>query len=40
MSAAVMAPSAAMIDRIAGALWGAFIADAMAMPTHWYYSLQ
>lgn len=24
-------------DRIAGALWGAFIADAMAMPTHWYY---
>merc|ERR1712054_82334 len=24
-------------DRIAGALWGAFIADAMAMPTHWFY---
>merc|ERR1712046_112332 len=24
-------------DRIAGALWGALIADAMAMPTHWYY---
>jgi len=24
-------------DRIAGALWGALIADAMAMPTHWFY---
>jgi len=24
-------------DRIAGAVWGALIADAMAMPTHWYY---
>jgi len=32
------APAAAVsADRIAGALWGAFIADAMAMPTHWYY---
>lgn len=29
--------TAAVGDRIAGALWGAFIADAMAMPTHWYY---
>lgn len=24
-------------DRIKGALYGLFIADAMAMPTHWYY---
>eukprot|EP00927_Polykrikos_kofoidii_P065599 TRINITY_DN61338_c0_g1_i1.p1 TRINITY_DN61338_c0_g1~~TRINITY_DN61338_c0_g1_i1.p1 ORF type:complete len:324 (-),score=46.18 TRINITY_DN61338_c0_g1_i1:407-1279(-) len=28
---------AAALDRIGGALWGLFIADAMAMPTHWYY---
>lgn len=24
-------------DRIGGALWGLFIADALAMPSHWYY---
>ena len=24
-------------ERIKNALWGAFIADAMAMPAHWYY---
>lgn len=24
-------------DRVAGALWGLHIADAMSMPTHWYY---
>lgn len=24
-------------DRVAGALWGIFIADAIAMPAHWYY---
>jgi len=24
-------------DRMRGALWGAFIGDALAMPTHWYY---
>jgi ADP-ribosylglycohydrolase len=29
-----VAPAA---DRIGGALWGLFIADAMAMPAHWYY---
>merc|ERR1712054_398278 len=34
-SGSVMA--AVVSDRIAGALWGAFIADAMAMPTHWFY---
>lgn len=31
------APAPAMRDKVAGALWGAFIADAMAMPTHWFY---
>jgi ADP-ribosylglycohydrolase len=25
-------------DRLRGALWGAFIGDALAMPVHWYYS--
>mmetsp|Transcript_18933 Transcript_18933/g.44045 ORF Transcript_18933/g.44045 Transcript_18933/m.44045 type:complete len:355 (-) Transcript_18933:107-1171(-) len=24
-------------DRVAGALWGMFIADALAMPSHWFY---
>ncbi len=24
-------------DRIEGALWGLFVADALAMPIHWYY---
>lgn len=27
----------AALDRIGGALWGLFIGDALAMPTHWYY---
>jgi len=31
------APSDAHLDRIAGALWGLYIGDALAMPTHWYY---
>ncbi|KAK3254376.1 hypothetical protein CYMTET_36408 [Cymbomonas tetramitiformis] len=26
-----------MEDRIRGALWGAFMGDALAMPSHWYY---
>lgn len=25
------------LDRLRGALWGALIADAVAMPAHWYY---
>jgi ADP-ribosylglycohydrolase len=25
-------------DRIEGALWGLFVADALAMPIHWYYN--
>jgi len=29
--------TAAVLDRIGGALWGLFIGDALAMPTHWYY---
>jgi ADP-ribosyl-[dinitrogen reductase] hydrolase len=33
-----MAPeSAALADRVAGALWGMFIADALASPAHWFY---
>ena len=26
-----------LADRVAGALWGMFIADAIAMPVHWFY---
>lgn len=26
-----------MEDRVRGALWGAFMGDALAMPSHWYY---
>ena len=26
-----------LADRVAGALWGMLIADALAMPTHWFY---
>jgi hypothetical protein len=28
---------AAVIDRMRAALWGVYIGDALAMPTHWYY---
>ncbi len=31
------ASSPSVRSRVAGALWGLFIADAMGMPTHWYY---
>jgi len=41
MAAKVKAPkealSASFADRVAGALWGIHIADAIAMPAHWYY---
>lgn len=41
MSAAATSPasssSLSLADRCAGALWGAFIGDALAMPVHWYY---
>lgn len=38
MAAAVAAPSReAVLDRIGGALWGLYIGDALAMPTHWFY---
>jgi ADP-ribosylglycohydrolase len=30
-------PAAALHFRLTGALFGAFIADALAMPVHWYY---
>ena len=26
-----------LADRVAGALWGMVIADALTMPTHWFY---
>ncbi|GLC76668.1 hypothetical protein PLESTF_001815100 [Pleodorina starrii] len=29
---------AVVLDRIRGALWGIFIADALSMPVHWYYN--
>ena len=29
--------SPVVADRITGALWGMFIADALAMPSHWFY---
>jgi hypothetical protein len=27
------------VDRVRGALWGIFIADALSMPVHWYYDV-
>lgn len=36
--AAVMPPlvlEPAVIDRVRGALWGVYIADALSMPVHW-----
>lgn len=27
-------------DRFAGALWGLFAGDAIAMPVHWYYDVR
>lgn len=29
--------SPATLDRVRGALWGIYIADALSMPVHWYY---
>lgn len=41
MSATAQAPNAAFPatfqDRVAGALWGIHIGDALAMPAHWFY---
>ncbi|HMO64330.1 MAG TPA: ADP-ribosylglycohydrolase family protein [Verrucomicrobiota bacterium] len=34
---ASLPPAATCADRAAGALWGAFLGDALAMPVHWYY---
>jgi len=31
------APGLPLPDRAAGALWGLFVGDALAMPVHWYY---
>jgi hypothetical protein len=30
---------AARADRLAGALWGLYAGDAIAMPVHWYYDV-
>jgi len=30
----------AALDRVGGALWGLYIGDALAAPTHWYYGGQ
>eukprot|EP00878_Enallax_costatus_P016108 GHUV01016890.1.p1 GENE.GHUV01016890.1~~GHUV01016890.1.p1 ORF type:complete len:433 (+),score=92.10 GHUV01016890.1:240-1538(+) len=38
-AAATGATQAALRDRIRGSLWGIFIADALSMPVHWYYSV-
>lgn len=35
-----MSKSISPIDRVAGALLGMFIGDALAMPVHWYYNTQ
>jgi len=35
--AAASVPKAMLADRMKGALYGLLIADALAMPTHWYY---
>lgn len=35
--AEMRADSLTLADRVAGALWGMFIADALAMPVHWFY---
>ena len=34
------AAKAVKVDRVAGALWGLFAGDAIAMPVHWYYNLR
>lgn len=31
--------SSTKADRVAGAMWGLFAGDAIAMPAHWYYNL-
>ncbi|EFN58988.1 hypothetical protein CHLNCDRAFT_137616 [Chlorella variabilis] len=28
------------LDRVRGALWGVYIADALSMPVHWYYDVR
>eukprot|EP00753_Platysulcus_tardus_P017110 PLAT6282.3.p1 GENE.PLAT6282.3~~PLAT6282.3.p1 ORF type:complete len:141 (+),score=59.79 PLAT6282.3:78-500(+) len=30
----------ALRDRLRGALWGIFIADALSMPAHWFYDVR
>lgn len=35
-----MTPLEVLADRVAGALWGMLIFDALAMPTHWFYGGQ
>ena len=35
MAASTLALDAGVIDRMRGALWGVYIADALSMPVHW-----
>lgn len=37
MSTSEAPVDAVLMDRVAGALWGLYIADALASPTHWFY---
>lgn len=37
MDSPASATSQSVRDRISGSLWGLFMGDALAMPTHWYY---
>jgi hypothetical protein len=35
MATAAVALDAGVVDRMRGALWGVYIADALSMPVHW-----
>ena len=35
MAATAVALDAGVVDRMRGALWGVYIADALSMPVHW-----
>eukprot|EP00746_Dinoflagellata_sp_MGD_P163776 gnl/MRDRNA2_/MRDRNA2_91997_c0_seq1.p1 gnl/MRDRNA2_/MRDRNA2_91997_c0~~gnl/MRDRNA2_/MRDRNA2_91997_c0_seq1.p1 ORF type:complete len:301 (+),score=42.56 gnl/MRDRNA2_/MRDRNA2_91997_c0_seq1:24-926(+) len=37
MALAAGEKGASALDRVGGALWGLYIGDALAAPTHWYY---
>jgi len=35
MASTVLSLDAGAVDRMRGALWGTYIADALSMPVHW-----